>query len=159
MENYFTAKQILFRGDGAAPPEAVVLNADDEYARRIEPPRGAETIWYGIEAAEAPAAGRLLRAVEIRCGFEGLRFDVETEGRRISLHSPLIGRINVYNILAACGAGLAPDWTGRPSPGAWQPAGPSRRFQRVEEGQPFLVASTTPTPTMHCATSSKSRAA
>ncbi len=141
MENYFTAKQILFRGDGAAPPEAVVLNADDEYARRIEPPRGAETIWYGIEAAEAPAAGRLLRAVEIRCGFEGLRFDVETEGRRISLHSPLIGRINVYNILAACGAGLAAglDWETIAGGVAACRAVPGR-FQRVEEGQPFLVA-------------------
>lgn len=140
MENYFAAKRLLFSGDGAPPPDTAVLNADDEYARRVGPPPGVERLWYGIDAARPPAPGRLLRAAGIRCDFDGLRFDVETEGRRLSLRSPLVGRINVYNILAACGAGLSAglDWdtiaggveSCRAVPG---------RFERVEQGQPFLV--------------------
>ena len=53
---------------------------------------------------------------------------------------PLIGRINVYNILAACGAGLsygiAPDVIARGIANLHAVPG---RFERVDEGQPFSV--------------------
>jgi UDP-N-acetylmuramoyl-L-alanyl-D-glutamate--2,6-diaminopimelate ligase len=135
MENYFAAKQLLFTGDGAPPPRHAVLNADDEYARRIPPPAGTTTLWYGIDAAEAG-----LRALDIRGGFDGLSFDVLWAGERRRISSPLIGRMNVYNILAACGAGLSLDldWETL-ARGVAQCRGVPGRFERVEEGQPFLV--------------------
>jgi UDP-N-acetylmuramoyl-L-alanyl-D-glutamate--2,6-diaminopimelate ligase len=140
MENYFAAKKLLFAGDGAAPPSRAVLNADDEFARRIQPPAAAETLWYGIDAGEAPRPGRLLRAAGIRSGFEGLRFEAVLDEQRAELSSPLIGRINVYNILAACGAGLSLglDWDTIARGVAECRAVPGR-FERIEEGQPFLV--------------------
>jgi UDP-N-acetylmuramoyl-L-alanyl-D-glutamate--2,6-diaminopimelate ligase len=56
------------------------------------------------------------------------------------VESPLIGRINVYNILAACGAGLSygipPETVARGI--ADLPAVPGR-FERVDQGQPFIV--------------------
>jgi UDP-N-acetylmuramoyl-L-alanyl-D-glutamate--2,6-diaminopimelate ligase len=110
------------------------LNADDEWARRIPVARETETIFYGI------SSGAALRAGNVRAGFDGLRFDLVWEGRRIEIVSPLVGRMNVYNILAAAGAGLSYGLTlesiregiaaCRSVPG---------RFERVEAGQPFLV--------------------
>jgi UDP-N-acetylmuramoyl-L-alanyl-D-glutamate--2,6-diaminopimelate ligase len=57
------------------------------------------------------------------------------------VESPLLGKINVYNILAACGAGLsygiAPEAVARGIAGVAAVPG---RFERVDEGQPFVVA-------------------
>ncbi|MBI4875862.1 MAG: UDP-N-acetylmuramoyl-L-alanyl-D-glutamate--2,6-diaminopimelate ligase [Acidobacteria bacterium] len=141
MEHYFAAKNLLFRGDGASPPRRAALNADDDYARRVETAPETEVLWYSIDAPQAPGRGPLLRAVNVRSDFDGLHFDAVLEGKRVPLASPLIGRINVYNILAACAAGLSfgLDWDTivrgvsacRAVPG---------RFERVEAGQPFLVA-------------------
>ena len=48
-----------------------------------------------------------LRAHHIDSSFQGLRFDVQFGKERFSVESPLLGKINVYNILAACGTGLS----------------------------------------------------
>ena len=60
---------------------------------------------------------------------------------RFTVESPLIGRINVYNILAACAAGLsygiAPEVIARGIAACRAVPG---RFERVDEGQPFVVA-------------------
>jgi UDP-N-acetylmuramoyl-L-alanyl-D-glutamate--2,6-diaminopimelate ligase len=135
MEAYFAAKLRLFEGAGAPPPPFAVLNRDDEYARRIQPPPGTETLWYGL-GAEAN-----LRARHISSGFQGLRFEVQHGKQRFDVESPLIGKINVYNILAACGAGLtfglAPEVIAR---GIADLRAVPGRFERVDEGQPFVVA-------------------
>ena len=59
---------------------------------------------------------------------------------RFAVESPLIGKINVYNILAACGAGLsygiAPETIAR---GIADLQAVPGRFERVDEGQPFVV--------------------
>jgi UDP-N-acetylmuramoyl-L-alanyl-D-glutamate--2,6-diaminopimelate ligase len=73
-------------------------------------------------------------------GLQGLRFDVQFGKLRFAVESPLIGKINVYNILAACGAGLSygmpPETVARGI--ADLPAVPGR-FERVDQGQPFVV--------------------
>jgi UDP-N-acetylmuramoyl-L-alanyl-D-glutamate--2,6-diaminopimelate ligase len=134
MEDYFAAKSALFTGQQAPGPRFAVLNADDDWARRIPVARETETILYGI------GPGAALRAENVRAGFDGLRFNLVWEHRRIEIASPLVGRMNVYNILAAAGAGLSYGLTleavregiaaCRAVPG---------RFERVEAGQPFLV--------------------
>ncbi|MEO8595063.1 MAG: UDP-N-acetylmuramoyl-L-alanyl-D-glutamate--2,6-diaminopimelate ligase [Candidatus Solibacter sp.] len=134
METYFAAKQQLFVGAGGAPPKFAVLNRDDEWARRIQVPSGTEVLWYGL----GPDAA--LRPRHIASGFQGLRFDLQYGKQRIPIESPLIGKINVYNILAACAAGisygLAPDVVAR---GIAQLKAVPGRFERVDEGQPFVV--------------------
>jgi len=67
--------------------------------------------------------------------------EVQYGSLRFPLESPLIGKINVYNILAACGAALS---YGIPLETiargvASLPSVPGR-FERVDEGQPFVVA-------------------
>jgi UDP-N-acetylmuramoyl-L-alanyl-D-glutamate--2,6-diaminopimelate ligase len=96
---------------------------------------GSRTIWYGIGAD----AG--LRAENIVSGFSGLRFEVSWNGRRANVESPLLGRVNVSNILAAIGVGLSYgldlDAIASAIPGLRAVPG---RFEPVDQGQSFLVA-------------------
>jgi UDP-N-acetylmuramoyl-L-alanyl-D-glutamate--2,6-diaminopimelate ligase len=63
--------------------------------------------------------------------FDKLRFEVR---------SSLIGRVNVYNILAACCAGMTYQFTPEViARGIEACAGVPGRFERVDEGQPFAV--------------------
>jgi UDP-N-acetylmuramoyl-L-alanyl-D-glutamate--2,6-diaminopimelate ligase len=134
MDAYFAAKQKLFEGAGGPPPPFVVLNRDDEYARRLKLHPKTKVLWYGLGAEPD------LRARHISSGFQGLRFDVQYGKLRFAVESPLIGKINVYNILAACGTGLTygiePDVIAR---GIAQLRAVPGRFERVDEGQPFVV--------------------
>jgi len=134
MDSYFAAKRTLFEGAGAPPPHFAALNRDDKYARLIRAAPGSEAIWYGL------GAGASLRASRISSGPNGLRFDAQYGKLHLALASPLIGRINVYNILAACAAGLsygvAPEIIERGIAALRAVPG---RFERIDEGQPFTV--------------------
>jgi len=134
MEEYFAAKQRLFAGAGGAPPRFAVINRDDEYGRRLGTARHTEVIGYGM-GADAD-----LRARNVTSGFDGLRFEVQFGKLRFPIASQLIGSINVYNILAACGAGisygLSPEIIAR---GVAECRAVPGRFERVDEGQPFVV--------------------
>jgi UDP-N-acetylmuramoyl-L-alanyl-D-glutamate--2,6-diaminopimelate ligase len=134
MEDYFAAKQMLFEGAGGPAPRFAVLNRDDEYARRIQLNPRTEVLWYGL--GQEPE----LRARHISSGFQGLKFEVQFGKQRFPVESPLIGKINVYNILAACGAGLsygiAPETIAR---GIGNLRAVPGRFESVDEGQPFVV--------------------
>jgi UDP-N-acetylmuramoyl-L-alanyl-D-glutamate--2,6-diaminopimelate ligase len=134
MEAYFEAKQKLFKGAGGPPPRWAVLNRDDRQVRELKLRPATKVIWYGL------GSGAQLRAEHISNGFQGLRFDVRSDKLRFTVESPLIGRINVCNILAACGVGLSfdipPETIARGI--AALPAVPGR-FERIDEGQPFMV--------------------
>jgi UDP-N-acetylmuramoyl-L-alanyl-D-glutamate--2,6-diaminopimelate ligase len=134
MEQYFAAKQLLFDGAGGEPPRFAVLNRDDEWAGRLKLHPRTEAIWYGLGQDAS------LRPRHISSGFQGVRFEAQFRKVRFHVHSPLIGKINVYNILAACGTalsyGIDPVTIGRGI--AALPAVPGR-FERVDGGQPFTV--------------------
>jgi UDP-N-acetylmuramoyl-L-alanyl-D-glutamate--2,6-diaminopimelate ligase len=134
MEEYFAAKHLLFEGAGGPPPRFAVINADDEWGRRIAPPAATGRIAYGLH----DRAG--VRAVDIDSGFHGLRFTVHHPGGRTVLESPLCGLFNVYNLLGAFAAaltlGISPEDAAAGL--ASCPAVPGR-FERIDEGQPFLV--------------------
>jgi UDP-N-acetylmuramoyl-L-alanyl-D-glutamate--2,6-diaminopimelate ligase len=73
-------------------------------------------------------------------GFDGLRFTAQTPAGKIEVDSPLVGRINVYNILAAIGAAVALEIPNRKiEEGIARLQGVPGRFERIDEGQPFLV--------------------
>ena len=139
MEEYGAAKRLLFAGQPG--PRWAVLNADDPVSKSMEPAgSGSRTIWYGLtDKAD-------LRAENIVSGFTGLAFDVVWSGRRAKVESPLLGRVNVSNILAALGAGLSYGLDleamarsvadCRAVPGRFEPV----FFSTTTEGQSFLVA-------------------
>jgi len=134
MDDYFAAKHRLFEGAGGPPPPFAVINRDDAYSRKIQLHPRTKTYRYGM-GADAD-----LRARHISSSFHGLRFDVQYGKSRFAVESPLIGRINVYNILAATGAalsyGIPPETIAR---GIANLKAVPGRFERVDEGQPFSV--------------------
>jgi UDP-N-acetylmuramoyl-L-alanyl-D-glutamate--2,6-diaminopimelate ligase len=134
MEDYFAAKKELFAPAETAPPQWAVINHDDSYSRQITLSPESRRLSYGF------GAGADLRATGLQVGFEGLRFTVEHAGERIPLASPLVGKINAYNILAACGVALSYGlgWEAIVS-GIGQCRAVPGRFERVDEGQPFMV--------------------
>lgn len=134
MEEYFAAKQLLFSGSGGPPPKYAVINRDDEWGRKIAVAGTSQVLWYGL------TQDAMVRARQINSGLTGLRFEIVFDKLRFEVRSPLIGKINVYNILAACCAGMtyqfAPDVIAR---GIENCTGVPGRFERVDEGQPFGV--------------------
>jgi UDP-N-acetylmuramoyl-L-alanyl-D-glutamate--2,6-diaminopimelate ligase len=101
MERYFAAKARLFEGVGAATPRVAVINGDDEHgSRMIGEVRESQMMSYGIKAGEYRAEDVVLRAGETRFLFKSPEGDVP-------MRSPLTGRVNVYNLLAASCAALA----------------------------------------------------
>jgi UDP-N-acetylmuramoyl-L-alanyl-D-glutamate--2,6-diaminopimelate ligase len=134
MEEYFAAKRMLFEGAGAPPPRFAVLNYDDPYGREIQVGTQTEVLHYGLRN------GAMVRAVNVQSGFDGLRFEVQHGQERVAVASPLPGRMNVYNILAAwCAAssyGIPAETVVR---GIAECRAVPGRFEKVEAGQPFLV--------------------
>jgi len=132
MEEYFAAKRILFAPEGAPAPEWAVINTDDEYGRQILPV--SNTLRYGFQA------GADLLGSSLQMNFEGLRMTVAYRGEQVQLTSPLVGKFNAYNILAACGTALSYglDWGTITQAIRTAPRVPGR-FESVQQGQPFLI--------------------
>jgi len=136
MENYFRAKQVLFEGCGTEPPRAAVLNIDDEYGRQLQKlcrTKSAQVLSYGLTAGD-------FHAESLEITPRGTRFQMVTPSATVAIWSPLIGNVNVYNILAACAAGYARDChTEAIAKGIFNLTRVPGRFERVDCGQPFTV--------------------
>jgi UDP-N-acetylmuramoyl-L-alanyl-D-glutamate--2,6-diaminopimelate ligase len=136
FDEYFASKRLLFEGCGAFPPRVAVLNNDDEYGRElVNFSKGkSEVLTYGLDKADFRA-----RNIDITSG--GTRFDLGTPEGEIALWSPLIGRVNVYNILSASAAasarGISLEEIARGVADCNRVPG---RFETVSAGQPFVVA-------------------
>ncbi|HET7108610.1 MAG TPA: UDP-N-acetylmuramoyl-L-alanyl-D-glutamate--2,6-diaminopimelate ligase [Candidatus Acidoferrum sp.] len=133
FENYFAAKRRLFEGTGAGEPDFSIVNTDDEWGKKLVGV-GKTTLTYGL------LNGSDLKAKKFQLSFSGLNFIAQTPKGPIQVESALVGRINVYNILAAIGAGIG---LGIPNDvietGIRNLHAVAGRFQRIDEGQPFLV--------------------
>lgn len=133
FEDYFAAKKRLFEGTGAGVPEVAVVNTDDEYGKQLSG-LAKKTVSYGLES-EADITTK-----KFQLTFNGLAFTAQTPDGKVHVASPLVGRINVYNILAAIGAaqalGLSTEII---ETGIRRLESVSGRFQRIDLGQPFFV--------------------
>jgi UDP-N-acetylmuramoyl-L-alanyl-D-glutamate--2,6-diaminopimelate ligase len=100
MDAYFQAKRRLFE---MLPREAPgVINLDD--------PRGAGL----VDLVDRPVSYAVNRAADVTTGplsfsLEGMVFDIRTPRGPVGVQSSLVGRPNVYNILAAVAAATALD--------------------------------------------------
>jgi UDP-N-acetylmuramoyl-L-alanyl-D-glutamate--2,6-diaminopimelate ligase len=136
MDEYFAAKRALFAGCGTDAPRAAVLNIDDEYGAKLADfsrKRSSAVLKYGWDRGDFHAAN-----VDITT--RGTRFDLVTPEEKIAVFSPLIGRVNVYNILAASAAAFARQCSAQAiAKGVDDLARVPGRFERVECEQPFTV--------------------
>jgi UDP-N-acetylmuramoyl-L-alanyl-D-glutamate--2,6-diaminopimelate ligase len=133
FKDYFAAKRKLFEGTGAGAPDVAVLNVDDEYGSRLMG-LAKSSVTYGIEKSAD------ISTKKFQLNFSGLTFTAHTPNGKFHVESPLVGRINVYNILAAIGAGQALGFSNEViERGIRDLRSVSGRFQSVDSGQPFLV--------------------
>jgi len=136
MEEYFSSKQILFEGCGTEAPRAAVLNTDDEYGQKlvkISRKRSSAVLTYGLSKGD-------FRAEKIEITPHGTRFDLLTPRGSIPLFCPLIGKVNVYNILAAAGAAYSRSCEVEAiAQGVAALTRVPGRFERVDCQQPFTV--------------------
>jgi UDP-N-acetylmuramoyl-L-alanyl-D-glutamate--2,6-diaminopimelate ligase len=136
MDEYFAAKRVLFEGCGTDAPRACVTNLDDEYGAKLATfsrKRSAVVLTYGWERGD-------FHAEKVDITPRGTRFDVVTPQEKIPVFSPLIGRVNVYNILAAAAGCYARGCSSQAIAGGVESlTHVPGRFERVDCGQPFTV--------------------
>ena len=99
MDEYFKAKKLLF--DGLVESSCAITNADDEWGWKMLGSTRARQIAYGVnETAD-------VQAKDIQLSLNGTSFTIQYRDQSTLISSPLVGRFNVYNILAAFSAGIA----------------------------------------------------
>ncbi len=111
MERYYESKRKLFDNSIGTKPKCAVINLDDEYGRRlrdeISEARIAKDeiniITYAVEQLADVSA----RDIEI--SLRGMNFTLRTPAGERRLHTPLVGRPHVSNILLAAATALALD--------------------------------------------------
>jgi UDP-N-acetylmuramoyl-L-alanyl-D-glutamate--2,6-diaminopimelate ligase len=137
MDEYFRAKQRLFEGCGTAPPRATVINIDDEFGRQLlsfSKKKSSATLSYGLASGD-------FHAESVELTPRGTRFRMITPSSRIPMWTPMIGQVNVYNVLAASAAGYARNCASEAiAKGIFDLNRVPGRFERVDCGQPFTVA-------------------
>jgi UDP-N-acetylmuramoyl-L-alanyl-D-glutamate--2,6-diaminopimelate ligase len=99
MEQYFAAKRILF--DQLEENATAVTNVDDEYGPNMVTGIRSHVVSYGS------STGADIAASDITMSIQGIRMIVTRNHKSVSVASPLTGRFNVENILAAYGGGVA----------------------------------------------------
>lgn len=144
LENYRAAKAKLFAGLAgsyrkANTPKVAVINGDDSSYEYLSKLTADEQLVYGIESPHAT-----IRARDIHFERDGTVFMAETPIGTFPIHSPLLGRFNVYNILAAIGAGIAlgrqlPDLKERIARGIATLKTVKGRMEPIDDGQDFLA--------------------
>jgi UDP-N-acetylmuramoyl-L-alanyl-D-glutamate--2,6-diaminopimelate ligase len=136
MDEYFAAKRVLFEGCGTDAPRASVTNLDDEYGAKLAEfsrKRSSVVLTYGWERGD-------FHSENVDINPRGTRFDMATPQDKIAVFSPLIGRVNVYNILAAAAACYARGCGSQAiARGVESLTHVPGRFERVDCGQPFTV--------------------
>ncbi len=111
MGKYASAKARLFAGVGAGAPRVAVINADDaqgDFMRSFAQRSGVAITWmYGFSTeSEHARPSSYAEHVVMHAGATTFEWS-NPAGRTIKIESPLTGRVNVYNWLAAASAALA----------------------------------------------------
>jgi UDP-N-acetylmuramoyl-L-alanyl-D-glutamate--2,6-diaminopimelate ligase len=104
MEFYYQAKKRFFAEvlphSGKKHARKMVINADDEWGQRLLQEVDIPALAYGLDNACA------VKAQKYEFSLSGIRATIDLQGGIISIASPLIGKFNLYNILAAAGAAV-----------------------------------------------------
>jgi UDP-N-acetylmuramoyl-L-alanyl-D-glutamate--2,6-diaminopimelate ligase len=134
VEGYYAAKEKLFLPpEGTPPPKYAVLNADDPRSAGLRRKIRGPVVTYGLDAA-SDVTPRKWKATA-----EGIEFTATTPAGPVEIRSPLLGRHNMSNLLAAIAVAttldISPDAIRRGAASVCVPG----RMEPLDEGQPFRV--------------------
>lgn len=136
LEEYFQVKCRLFNGDNGSLPQSILINLDDPRGKVLEAMvKGrARLITFG----ESPEA--MIRAEDIKMSPEGSTMRIVWPEGSAKVRSPLVGRYNVSNVLAAVSIAYA---QGRDMlhvlPQVARFSGVPGRMEKINAGQKFPV--------------------
>ncbi|MFQ5718526.1 MAG: UDP-N-acetylmuramoyl-L-alanyl-D-glutamate--2,6-diaminopimelate ligase [Acidobacteriota bacterium] len=132
MQTYFAAKARLF---ASLPPHAAMaVNLDDPFGTRLLNPPRTRVVTYGRATRAA------ILPLKIHADRQGMRIRLQTPGGPLNVESPLIGRPNLYNIMAAVAAAYALGLDlERVAEGIATVAGIPGRAEAIDEHQDFTV--------------------
>ena len=77
-----------------------ILNGDDPYQRSYQLKNNCKIVWIGIESEEVD-----IRATNIELSHKGTSFDCIVDNQKYHFETKLLGKANVYNILASIALG------------------------------------------------------
>src|SRR5690606_26711176 len=97
LDEYFSDKARLFTGEIGSKPRVAVIYVDDGYGERLVSmvPNDVRAVTFG----EKPTA--MIRAENVQLNFKSSSFRLVWPEGSMDVESPLIGRYNVSNLLAA----------------------------------------------------------
>src|SRR5664280_1405505 len=105
MGNYFQAKKRFFAEvlpqSKKVHPQKMIINGDDQWGKIILKDVALPALTYGVEKNNA------VRTVSYELSLSGIKAKIDLEGEDISISTPLVGKFNIYNILAAAAAAKA----------------------------------------------------
>ncbi|NIM07030.1 MAG: UDP-N-acetylmuramoyl-L-alanyl-D-glutamate--2,6-diaminopimelate ligase [Armatimonadetes bacterium] len=143
-EDYFSAKLRLFADSGFLPAQGKrvnIVNADDEAGKRIASSALGDTITYGVDSAAE------VRASDLNLSAEGSEFSLDTAWGQARISTPLLGRFNIYNVLAALSVALAQEIPLETAVSVLGKAdAPTGRFQRLPSDKCTVVVDYAHTP-------------
>jgi UDP-N-acetylmuramoyl-L-alanyl-D-glutamate--2,6-diaminopimelate ligase len=105
MENYFQAKKRFFAEvlpqSKKSHLQKMIINGDDKWGQIILKDVALPALTYGLEKNNS------VKAVNYELSLSGIQASIDLAGETISISTPLVGKFNIYNILAAATAAKA----------------------------------------------------
>ncbi len=134
LESYFQAKQLLFSSENGNQIETAIINADDPYGNRLESMVRCSVLRFGFSQSAD------IHVLDCQSDMDYSNLTLATPSGKSEFHVCLIGRPNIYNIMAAVGAacslGIDPEQIRRGVEALKQVPG---RMEQVDGGQDFTV--------------------
>lgn len=105
MENYFQAKKRFFTEvlpqSKKIHPQKIIINGDDKWGQMILKDITLPALSYGM------GDHNIIRSEHYELFLSGIKAVINLAGENISIRTPLVGKFNIYNILAAAAAAKA----------------------------------------------------
>jgi UDP-N-acetylmuramoyl-L-alanyl-D-glutamate--2,6-diaminopimelate ligase len=134
FESYYQAKSSLFGGEEIRGPKTAVINGDDAWGKRLLAERKSSVLSYGTSSSAD------VRPEKEEVNLNPISLRVLSPQGVLEISSHLVGKGNLYNILAAVGIGLSLNMPGEIIEcGIAKVAGVPGRLESIDVGQPFSV--------------------